>query len=551
MQKRLIQEEELDILKIKGMKEISGMVGKTLGPQGRSILSQREGQALDGTPLKPRITKDGVSVANDCSSPDPGIDIIIQTVKAICQKTNADAGDGTTTAIVLGYSILREAMFEADSSKLSPQQIKNSLDEAGKEVIKELESMAWPVSTFGEIREVATLASNGDVEVGEIIAKAFQAVGAEGVVTVDEGMGVGLELEKVNGYRFQRGAQGREGFFNNASLTAYEVEDAAIILFDGTIRSHTDLIPLLMKLAQVDQDGISKNPPPPIVIIANEFSRDAIQWMLIQKSERGVAFCPVIGPNITHIRTQYYDDLAAYTGGTRLGNGNKNLPTIIDSDIGRVKKVIIDKYKTTFFTGGGGEKAILARVDALKVKRDKAESPYDKQGISDRIASLTGGIAKILIGGVTEVEIKERYDRVEDAINASRAAIREGVVLGGGVALLRIASKFHRNLEKHKNIGEKILSLALKAPFWQILDNVGLELKEKEDIDLKLVTSLENTKLVYDANKGVLINAVEAGILDPVSVTRAAFKNALSISGLLLTAGGAIIMEDLDDSTSK
>lgn len=536
MFKQIISAQDLLKPKLSGVSKLAGIVKKTLGPGGLPIMIERVGQALDGSPLGPKITKDGVSVAEECASDDKVEDLVIQAVKAICKKTNADAGDGTTTAIVLGEAILEQAQIalNADPS-LNPQLVKEEMDKASILVVEELKKMATLITDKKLIEEVATISANGDRSIGVIIRKAFEHVGAEGVVTVDEGSGTDVTLEVVEGYRFNRGAQSRSDFFNNKDRTRYEAEKAAIIFFDGKILNFTDLIPAIQILAGVDADGQATKQLPPLIFVANEFSRDAIQFMLMQKIERGMQLCAVEGPHMSHVRSGYYDDMAAYTGGSRLGNGAKSLKAIEEDDVGYVDKVLIDQYKTTFYGGQGSEDAILERVDQLKATKVNAESPYDAQVLNDRIASLTNGIAKIGVGGTTELEIKEKYDRIEDALNASRAAIQEGVVPGGGVALLKIA-----NSMQPTSVGAKILREALQSPFKQILLNVGM----KEDaINDLIATILESDGCVYDARDKKIKNAFEAGIIDPVKVTRTALENAVSIAGLLSTAGGAIIYQ--------
>lgn len=536
MQKQIINAANLVQPKLSGMATLAGIVKRTLGPGGLPIIIARVGQALDGSPIGPKITKDGVSVAEECSSSDEVEDVVIQAVKAICKKTNIEAGDGTTTAIVLGEAILEaaEAALKADPS-LNPQLVKEEIEKAGAEVVAQLKATATKVSDMKSIEEVATISANGEQAIGKIIRQAFEHVGAEGVVTVDEGAGTTVTLEKVEGYRFNRGAQSRTDFFNNKDRTHYEAEKAAIVFFDGKIINFTDIIPALQLLAAVNDEGIPTKKLPPVVFVANEFSRDVIQFMLIQKMERGMQLCAVEGPHMTHVRSGYYDDMAAYTGGNRLGNGAHGLSAIEEDDVGYVDKIVIDQYKTTLYGGEGSEDAILERVDQLTAAKARAESPYDVQVINDRIAALTGGIAKICVGGVTELEIKEKYDRIEDALNASRAAIQEGVVAGGGVALLRIA----RNLPM-SSVGNEIMMKALEAPFRQILTNVGLD---KTRIDDLIIEVLKNEGCAYDARDKKIKNAFEAGIIDPAKVTRTALENAVSIAGLLSTAGGAIIFK--------
>lgn len=539
MHKRIVSKDELSQPKLNGLTKIADIVKRTLGPGGLPILIERVGQTLEGTPIGPKITKDGVSVAEECSSEIEEEDIVIQAVKGICRKTVNVAGDGTTTAIVLGEAIVKIAdqVLKADTS-LNPQLVKESIEEASKDVIKKLKKASTKVKNTKMIHQVATISANGDEEIGTIIAQAFEHVGAEGVVTVDEGHSSKVTLDKVDGYQFSRGAEGRNAFFNNSQNTQFEAENAAIIIYDGRLISYTQLIPALRILGGVSvvEDGSERptKPFPPIVVMANEFSPEVLQFLLVQKEQSGLSVCPVTGPNVTHVRSGYYDDIAAYTGGTRLGNGSRNLESIEPDDLGLIKRVISDKYKTTFYEGQGSEDEILARVQQLRAAKESAESPYDAQVLNDRIAALTNGIAKIGVGGSTEFEIKEKYDRIEDALNAARAAIQEGVVPGGGSTLLRIAL----SLDPTKSVGHMILRKALQAPFCQILENIGLSSEKIEELSCEVAKS---DSIVYDARSKQIKRAISSGIIDPVKVTRTALENAVSIAGLLSTSGGAII----------
>lgn len=536
--KQIIDLKSIRAISKEAMAEIAGIVKQTLGPGGSVIVLERQGQALDGSPLGPKLTKDGVSVAEECYSPDPKKDVIIQAVKAICKKTNVIAGDGTTTAIVLGEAILNEILKVLDEDPtLNPQLVKESVEEALVEVLVRLDKVTIPVKDMDTVREVATISANGDPKIGQIIGDAFKAVGAEGVVTVDEGPTNDVTLEVVDGYQFNRGAEARDGFFNNKDKTQFEAENCAVIIYDGKLFNYNDLIPAFRILAGVGEDGQATKKMPPIMLIANEFSGEVLQFLLIQKTDGGMQILPVLGPHATHVRSGYYDDIAVYSGGTKLGNGQRSLAAIEPDDIGIVGRVISDKYKTTMYEGQGDEDAVLEKVDQLKALKQQAESPYDVQILNDRIAAVTNGIAKIGVGGVTELEIKEKYDRIEDALNAARAAIQDGVVPGGGTTLLRIAHK----LNEEKSVGHKVLKNALQSPFRQILSNIGFE---ENDINILSDKMLKSSKKVYDARNKTIKNAMKSGIIDPVKVTKTALENAVSIAGLLSTAGGAIIFDN-------
>jgi chaperonin GroEL len=535
MTKKIISRQELRKPMIEAMTEISSIVKRTLGPGGNIILLSRLGQSLDGSPLGPKITKDGVSVAEECADPDPIKDVVMQAIKSICRKTNTNVGDGTTTAIVLGEAILKETIKVLDDNpSLNPQLVKESIEEAMTEVVKKLRNMSIQVDDMTMVEEVATISANGDRYIGKVIGDAFRHVGAEGVVTVDEGSGTEVTLELVDGYQFNKGAEARNAFFNNKEGTQFEAEDCYVLIYDGKIQSHTDIFPAIKLLYENRPNADKSNQLPPFIVIANEFSMEVLQWLLIQKGEAGWKCCPVTGPHMTHVRTGFYDDIAAYTGGTRLGNGSRNLGASEFDDLGKVKRVVISKYKTTLYEGLGLEEDILAKVDQLKALKLQAESPYDAQILNDRIAAVTNGIAKIGVGGVTEMEIKEKYDRIEDALNAARAAIQEGVVPGGGTALLRISNK----LDADKSVGHAILKKALETPFLQIMDNIGLSDEAKAEAYFNVCSS---SKKVYDARNKQIKNARKSGIIDPVKVTRTALENAISIATLLSTSGGAII----------
>lgn len=540
---------------VKKMKEgihlIASITARTLGPGGRPVLIERTGQNLEGEALEPMITKDGVTVANECSHEDPEIDVVIQTVKAICKKTNKIAGDGTTTAIVLGESIyLATIAFLEANPDLNPQLVKESLEAASEEVIEMLKTEAKDVgSDENQIEQVATLSANGDSLVGKVIREAFAAVSSDGVITVDEAMGHQTTVEIIEGFQFKRGAESLDRFFNMMIKNRFEAENPLVLMYDGSLMDHNDLFKALIQIGSEYEKF--RLPLPPIVIIANEFSSDVIRVLLMQKLEMQHTICAVRSPHTTNIRTAMLDDMAVYLGGTRLGNGNRNFTAFqfkiemdetggvsCSGDAGFAKKVIIDRSTTTFYGGSGvteeDGKAVIDRIEVLKNLRQSAPSPYDASIISDRIAALSQGIAKIGVGGFTELEIKERYHRIEDAINAARAAVEGGVIRGGGAALYGISDKL--GSIPTPTPGQQILSKALRAPIYQVILNVGINPKE-----LALQTIVDNPSQTFDARNFKFVDAFEAGIIDPFKVTKTALENATSIASLLSTCGGAIV----------
>lgn len=530
MFKKIIHKNEMREKIIQGMDSIASIVAATLGPGGLPVQIERTGQAPNGDPLGPMITKDGVTVASHCAEEDPEIDVVIQTVKAICQKTNRMVGDGTTTAIVLGKAILDEALKLIDEEKLNPQHVRREIEKTASKIDGMLESYTKSCESLDMMEHVATISANGDTEIGSVIRRAFEAVGSEGAITVDAGSSKSHTLDVVNGFQIRRGAEAQDRFLNNQDKTKFEAENCHVLLYDGKLQQPSLVIQVL-ELLYKEYNGKM----PPILFVANEFSQDVIQMLLINKAQMGLSVCAVRSPHQTKITTQWLDDMAVFMGGERLGNGNRNLNNLEFDDIGIVKKVVVDKYTTTFYEGQGLEDAVIDRVDQLKAQRKQAESDYDSAILSDRIAALSEGIAKIGVGGLTELEIKEKYHRIEDAINASRAAIEAGIVPGGGTTLLRVSEELSDN-----SIGSRILKKALKAPFEQIMRNLGAEKKEIEAIEDKL---LKSEKLIYNGETRELVDYLETGVIDPLKVTKTALSNAVSICSLLSTSGGAIVIQ--------
>lgn len=530
MFKKIIHKEEIRKFIKEGTEQIASIVAVTLGPGGLPVQIERLGQSPSGESLGPMITKDGVTVATECASNDESIDVVIQTVKAICQKTNRIAGDGTTTAIVLGRAILNEALEEIENSGINPQTLRRQIEEAAKNVETMLDDYSNACNTYQAMGHVATISANGDKEIGNVIQAAFEAVGSEGAITVDTGAGRYHTLDIVNGFQIRRGAEAQDRFFNSADRTQFEAENCHVLLYDGKLQSPQSALHVLELLFNHYQGKM-----PPILFVANEFSLDVVQALLMNKAHAGLQICCVRSPHQTKVTTQWLDDMAVFMGGERLGNGNRNLNNIEFDDIGVVKRVVVDKYSTTFYEGLGEDDAVLERIQQLKAQRSTAESEYDASIISDRLAALSEGIAKIGVGGLTDLEVKEKYHRIEDAINASRAAIEDGVVPGGGTTLLRIAQSLTNNTQ-----GSRVLAKALVAPFNQILLNLGLDSDEISEVRQDLL-KLNREQTVYDGVTGSLVDAWDSGILDPTKVTKTALSNAVSICSLLSTSGGAIV----------
>jgi len=531
IKRKILSKEEMKKPILEGFTKMADIVAQTLGPGGLPILIQRQGQMPNGDPLGPMITKDGVTVANECYDSNAEVDVVLQAIKDICRKTNRMVGDGTTTAIVLGHAILKEALLLIEAKHANPQVVRNQLEETLKEVSKKLEEMSIPCTSMDMVEHVASISANGDKAIGKLIRQAFESVGVEGVVTVDEGTGKDHTLDIVAGYQFQRGAEAQERFFNDSTNTKFEAENAYILLYDGRLEDPKGVADLLDKL----QKKLGQTMPP-IVLVANDFTPDIIQTLLIWKAELGLRVCAVKGPHTTTVRTQFYEDMAVFLGGYRFGNGNRNLASAEFDDLGLTDKVVITKYTATLYGGQGTEEAVLARIEQLKVQKTQAESSYDASIIADRISYLGEGIAKIGVGGLTDLEIKEAYHRIEDAVNAAKVAIEGGIVAGGGSALLRISKGLNED-----TFGNMILKKALRAPFQQILKNLGVD---ETSIAAYAEGFIDERGLVYDGTKGLIVPGIESGVIDPVKVTKTALSAAISIAGLMCTAGGAIIFHE-------
>jgi chaperonin GroEL len=438
----------------------------------------------------------------------------------------------TTSAIVLGEALTKTtAEFLAADTSLNPQLIKESIEEASKKVLALLDKEARKVNSTKVIGQIATISANGETEIGDLIKEAFDKVGEDGVITVDEGKTTKNTITIIEGYQFKRGAEAQNRFFNNKENNRFEAENCHVIIYNGHLMSSSKLVPAFQTIAENTDKGF-----PPVLVIADEFSQEVIMWLLIQRAQAGLSVCAVKSPHVTSVRMDTMDDIAIITGGERLGQNTRDLETVTLNDIGIVNKVVVDKYATTLYEGHGTEENIIKRIDQLKAQKEGAESVYDAQVIADRIAALSNGIALIGVGGTTDIEIKERYHRIEDALNAARAAMEEGYIPGGGIVLAQIADRLNG---KKATIGEKILAKALKAPFLQICENIG---ENGADILKKVLRKRkQNKNLTYNARTKNIEDALKAGIIDPTKVTKTALSNAVSIAALLSTCGGGIV----------
>ena len=546
----ILRTEDLEEKVSVAVEKIAGIVKRTLGPGGLPILLEREGQTASGLPLPPMITKDGVTVAKHCYSNDKVEDLVIQSLKDICGKTDRSVGDGTTTAIVLGEAIFTEALKLVKEKKLNPQTLRKEIEVASEKVIKELQKYKIEVgNNIKLIRDVATVSANGDKEIGDLVAKAFDKVGAEGTVTVDEGYSRKSTIEIVDGFQIGRGVEGGDLFLNNSANDKFLAENCHVLLYDGTLQSVPDeLLPVLnviqettfkKALKENPDTNIEKVPMPPVLFIANDFSPSVVQYLSIIKQQTSVPVCAVRSPHMTTVRTQMLDDMAFLLGGERLGFQSRSLKSVTEADIGFVKKVEAGRRVTTFYGGEGHEEEIIKRIDVLKGQLKGAVHLYDQNLLRDRISNLAQGVAKIAVGGDTDFEIKEKYYRIEDALSAAKAAIEGGVVLGGGSTLVRISYSLKE--VKNDTDGYRVIKNSILEPFNQICKNIGWE---AGDYDSVAEFISENGKAVFDAQSRSVTPGLENGIVDPIKVIENALRNAVSICGLLSTFGGLVLLKE-------
>ena len=501
---------------LRGVDILANAVRVTLGPKGRNVV-------LDKSFGAPRITKDGVTVAKEIELEDKFENMGAQMVREVASKTNEKAGDGTTTATVLAHAIVREGA-KAVAAGMNPMDLKRGVDLAVAEAVKEIGRRAREVKSSKEVAQVGTISANGDSAIGEMIAGAMQKVGNEGVITVEEAKSLETELEVVEGMQFDRGYISPY-FITNADKMIAELEDAYILVFEKKLSGLQAMVPLLEAIVQTGK---------PLVIIAEDVEGEALATLVVNKLRGGLKVAAVKAPGFGDRRKAMLEDIAILTAGQMIAEDlGIKLENVTIAMLGRAKKVIIEKEKTTIVDGAGKKKEIEARVAQIKQQIEETTSDYDKEKLQERLAKLAGGVAVIKVGGSSEMEVKEKKDRVDDALNATRAAVEEGIVPGGGIMLLRAKKAIDRTKSDNPDIqaGINIVLRALEAPIRQIAENSGVE----GSIVVGKVLESKDAEYGFDAQNETYVDMFKAGIVDPAKVVRTALQDAASVAGLLIT----------------
>jgi chaperonin GroEL len=501
---------------LRGVDILANAVKVTLGPKGRNVVIEKSFGA-------PRITKDGVTVAKEIELEDKFENMGAQMLREVASKTNDTAGDGTTTATVLAQAIVREGA-KAVAAGMNPMDLKRGIEIAVLAVVKDIEKRAKPVASSSEVAQVGTISSNGDAAIGKMIAQAMQKVGNEGVITVEENKSLQTEVDIVEGMKFDRGYLSPY-FVTNAEKMTAELEDVYVLLHEKKLSGLQAMLPVLEAVVQSGR---------PLLIIAEDVEGEALATLVVNRLRGGLKVAAVKAPGFGDRRKAMLEDIAILTGGQLISDDlGMKLENVTVNMLGRAKKVVIDKENTTIVSGAGKKKDIEARVGQIKAQIEETSSDYDREKLQERLAKLAGGVAVIRVGGATEVEVKEKKDRVEDALNATRAAVQEGIVPGGGVALLRAKKAVGRIHNDNSDVqaGINIVLKALEAPVRQIAENAGVE------GSIVVGNILENKSETYgfDAQTEEYVDMVAKGIIDPAKVVRTALQDAASVAALLVT----------------
>jgi chaperonin GroEL len=501
---------------LRGVDILANAVKVTLGPKGRNVVIERSFGA-------PRITKDGVTVAKEIELEDKFENMGAQMVREVASKTNDLAGDGTTTATVLAQAIVREGA-KAVAAGMNPMDLKRGIDIAVAAVVKDIEKRAKPVASSAEVAQVGTISSNGDVSIGKMIAQAMQKVGNEGVITVEENKSLETDVDIVEGMKFDRGYLSPY-FVTNAEKMTTELDGAFVLLHEKKLSGLQAMLPVLEAVVKSGK---------PLLIIAEDIEGEALAALVVNRLRGGLKVAAVKAPGFGDRRKAMLEDIAILTGGQLISDDlGMKLENVTVDMLGRAKKVLVDKENTTIVNGAGKKKDIEARVGQIKSQIEETTSDYDREKLQERLAKLAGGVAVIRVGGATEIEVKEKKDRVEDALNATRAAVQEGIVPGGGTALLRAKKAVGRIANDNPDVqaGINIVLKALEAPIRQIAENAGIE----GSIVVGKVLENKAETFGFDAQKEEYVDMVAKGIIDPAKVVRTALQDASSVAGLLVT----------------
>ncbi len=529
MAKQLIFDEAARSSILRGVSMLTDAVKATLGPKGRNAILDKKFGA-------PTITKDGVTVAKEIELKDPGENMGAQLVREVASKTSDVAGDGTTTATVLAHAIYREGARNVVAGA-NPMDIKRGIEKAVEVVVEELKKLSKPVQDKKEIAQVGTISANNDSSIGELIAEAMDKVGKDGVITVEEAKSMATTLDIVEGMQFDRGYISPY-FITDPERMECILEDVFILIHEKKISSMKDLLPILEQIAKMGR---------PLLIVAEEVEGEALATLVVNKLRGTIQVCAVKAPGFGERRKSMLEDIAVLTGGTMISEDlGIKLENVKLSDLGKAKKINIDKENTTIVEGAGDSSKIQGRVKQIKTQIDETTSDYDKEKLQERLAKLVGGVAVINVGAATETEMKEKKARVEDALNATRAAVEEGIVPGGGVAFLRCLPALKAlKLENDLQIGVDIVKRALEEPIRQIVNNAGIE----GAVVVEKVKHSKEINFGFDADKEEYVDMIKTGIIDPTKVTRYALQNAASVAALMLTTS-VMVTDILEEEKS-
>ncbi len=532
MAKQLMFEDHARARMLKGVEKLADAVAVTMGPTGRNVI-------IDKSFGGPTVTKDGVTVAKEIELEDRFENMGAKLVVEVAQKTSDLAGDGTTTATVLARAIFKEGLRNIVAGS-NPTAVRRGIEKAVEAAVARLHELGKPVSDRQQIAHVGAISANNDMKIGELLAQSLERVGKDGVITVEEGKTADTTVEYVDGMQFDKGFVSPY-FINTPSDMTCTYDNALVLLFEKKISNIRDLVPILEKVSASGR---------PLLIIAEDVDAEALTLLVVNKLRGTLNVCAVKAPGFGDRRKAMMGDIATLTGGTFISDDlGIQLEKITLEHLGRAKKVVIDKNNTTLVEGAGERKVIDQRVAQIRTQIDQTDSEYDREKLQERLAKLSGGVAVISVGAETEADMKQKKARVEDALHATRAAMEEGILPGGGVALLRCSEAVQACVDKCKGdekIGASIVLHSLSAPLRQIADNAGIDGSVVADeVSQKPLTT------GYDANKGEYVDMLKAGIIDPVKVVRTALANAGSIAGLLLTTEALVTTFDKDDKKKQ